>query len=377
MLSKPKEIAFTKAIKALLLCCLIVAGLVTSSLGASATNLRNISVDCGTSELDGSIYLFPGDSISINATNCTDPSHRPQMYPDSSGDPVNYNTSPVEMSSSSGSYILNADGTYTTSGGIFTGQTSGRWLPNNKKFAYIFVGESYFEVKLATNDKTTIQGLSLLESPTITIPATVSPEQTATDFLTSQDAVLNTYTFTVYKAGEYFVREIRTHPDTFFTDDAARIGTWAQPINPIWQDVALYSTFDRSDTELNRISLADSGVYEGSFISDGTVFGEFSKSLSVNLEPGTYTLVMFVYFPIEMWNATDGSRIWGAATDQSADFEIWGPEGGLTNPITLATTGQGSPWPLVALGTLTLVTGMLSLLFLAIWRKKPYGVRVE
>lgn len=333
------------------------AGL-TSSQSAQANTVRNIAIDCVNSQLDGTIYLFPGETLSINLSNCTDPQDRPQLYTDDSGDPVYLNTSVVEMTSSSGSFLLNAEGTFSAIDGIFTGQTSGHWLPNRDGLAYTHLGVSYLEVKLAQQDMTSISGMSLLDSPQITIPATVPSDQTAIDVLTGQNSVFSTHTFHVHKIGDYFLREMRTTPDTFFTDDAARIGTWAQAINPIWHDVALYSNFDKTDTERNKIDLAEAGLFEGNYTSDGTVFGKFSRSMSVHLEPGTYTLVMLVHFPIEMWNATDGSRPWGAAIDQGANFQIWGPEGGLTAPATLASTGQHLSPEFLGISVVTLGIGL-------------------
>jgi LPXTG-motif cell wall-anchored protein len=216
--------------------------------------------------------------------------------------------------------------------------------------AYAIIGSSYLEIKLVTTEMTTVTGKSLLSEPQLTLPAVMPAEQSAFDAEHNTSSVFTTFTFTVHKSGDYFLREMQTSPDTFFTDDASGAGSSANAINPIFQDVALYSNFDKTDTQLNRIALADVGAFEGSYTNSGYVFGKFSPSMSTFLEPGTYTLVMFVHFPIEMWNATDGSRLWGAAIDESANFEIWGPPGGLTAPAALASTGQAATLPLTLSG---------------------------
>ncbi len=179
--------------------------------------------------------------------------------------------------------------------------------------------------------------------------------------LTSGEFTFRVVGVTPLQSGEYLESE-----DEWFSYDPNPWGDYVPIIDPV---VAVYSTFNPADTDAGRVDCNDDTEADDfpsngdAYDSEGRLIDALYSELTLDLAPGTYTVLLTTYdyigadliltsakdsldtdvpsFAPAVYTATD-------LPEQTGTVEIWGQDGGLVLGAQLAATGPSQP----ALGVL-------------------------
>jgi hypothetical protein len=361
----------------------LIASLIVTvgSLGVVATPAeaavtKATTINCDSTSVDGTVYLFPSDVFQIDFVNCDDVT----LYTDDGSNPEEFNVIPtIIQGSNPGRLTFSGDGTFTVSADVTSGPNQGEWLAAPyATYAYMaFQNDDNFvafiEVEMVRRNVTNIAGATLLESPRFEFPEVISDAnviaregealEACLDFddfgiVSAHPFVAKTFTATV--AGEYTFRTISTTPISSLTnyiDNPDGSGAYT-PIQE--NNFLLYTEFDQSNPASGFVECGSSVQQGGRYLDSGEVFAPTYFSLTVTLEPGTYTIVSARLAPMTVatWNA---HAWWTPVEGQSVNAQIWGPPQISQQPSsTLAATGGVNYSPVAAL--LLIAGGVLLLL---------------
>jgi hypothetical protein len=134
-----------------------------------------------------------------------------------------------------------------------------------------------------------------------------------------------TKTVTIALDGSYTFRVVATSPQS--SDLVILPGTESPITDPF---LAVYSAFDPAHPGTGIIGCNDDGGEEGSVPNVGIMDDRF-PSFTSTLAPGTYTLVL------SSWGQFTDDAFSEFGLDQSALYQMWGPEGGIVADVVPPT----------------------------------------
>jgi hypothetical protein len=346
---------------------------------AEASTPKTVLVDCAAPQpgwIWGTVYLFPGEQLVINYANCDS-----EIYTDVDTDPALF-TAERSLFSGAGRLTFSSDGTFVFSGTPVAlgdesfGPTQGTWLSPSNPLAYMYFSKSadpnqlgYIEVMMVGADVTTLSGKTLISSPRIGFPHTIS----ASDQFEGEVGISacigydqqnpdNTFVFTetpweVTTAGNFTLRTISSTPITSYTNyiiapDGRNGLTPALNMNYL-----IYEDFDPLNPSVGLLGCGAENEVGGDYLASGEILSSRYANLDIELGIGNYTIVTVFIFPISPaeWN---NSIYWTPVQGQSTNVQIWGPVQAVRQPSpSLAATGSHNIAP-IAVGSF-LTAGLL------------------
>lgn len=290
---------------------------------ANAISMYSYTIDCNDPTSFLQRVIEPGTTITLTVLNCQQAvlvSHQ-----------GNNTWSPASPETLNGTW---------SSSKTFEVAMGADGVVEDFTFSYLGSGQPIW-VQLISGPQVASPSGDLLETDTVTITPNPGTFQVTNSGLTALDAstcgMLNgahsygTTTVTVTQTGTYTFRVTATDPGT------------SDPV------IGIYTSFDPSAPEANLLSCNDDGGKNGYLASDPTVYvNNLYSSVTVDLIPGTYTLLGAVY------GMDDPTLGWTFVTDQNIQVQLWGPPlpgAPAEERATLANTGGSSGMLLpVALG---------------------------
>lgn len=352
----------------------------TDALKAEAVTPKTVLVDCAAEEpswIWGTVYLFPGEQLVVNYENC-----HSEIYTDVDTDPTFFTTE-LTLLSGDGRLTFSSDGTYVLSGtpvglgdGSF-GPNQGIWFTATNPLAYVYFFESaaennplgYIEVKMVGADVTTLSGKTLISSPRIGFPDTIS----ASDQFEGEVGISacigydeqnpdNTFVFTetpweVTTAGNFTLRTISSTPITSYTNYLVAPDGRDGMSPALNMNYLIYEDFDPLNPSEGLLGCGAENEVGGDYLQSGEILSSRYANLDIQLGVGNYTIVTVFKYPVTLaeWN---NSVYWTPVEGQSINVQIWGPVQAVrqTSP-SLAATGSPNIAPL-AIGSF-LTAGLL------------------